>query len=84
MRANGDRDPQTRLSNLNQAFCRLRALVPSHPPERRMSKQEILRQAINYIRVLETILWEMEQETMEGVRVVQGPGKHLAPQKPLL
>ncbi|VDL86393.1 unnamed protein product [Schistocephalus solidus] len=80
MRANGDRDPQAPMSNLNQAFARLRALVPSHPPERRMSKQEILRQAINYIRVLETLLWEMEQEaTATGVVVVRGPSRTMAP-----
>lgn len=45
-----------RQQNVNRAFVTLRRLVPTHPPERRLSKNEILRMAIKYIRILETIL----------------------------
>ena len=58
----GKRSPSTsnrekwRQQNLNRAFVNLRRLVPTHPPDKRLSKNEILRMAIKYIRLLESIL----------------------------
>lgn len=45
-----------RQHNVNRAFVSLRRLVPTHPPDKRLSKNEILRMAIKYIRLLESIL----------------------------
>lgn len=58
----GKRSPRTnnrekwRQQNLNRAFVNLRRLVPTYPPHKRLSKNEILRMAIKYIRLLESIL----------------------------
>lgn len=45
-----------RQQNVNRAFISLRRLVPTHPPDKRLSKHEILRTAIRYISLLESIL----------------------------
>lgn len=45
-----------RQHNVNRAFVNLRRLVPTYPPDKRLSKNEILRMAIKYIRLLESIL----------------------------
>lgn len=49
-----------RQQNVNRAFINLRKLVPTHPPEKRLSKNEILRTAIRYIKLLESILLEFD------------------------
>lgn len=41
---------------MNGAFADLRRLVPTHPPDKKLSKNEILRLAIRYIRLLSSIL----------------------------
>ena len=64
----GKRSPGTnnrekwRQQNVNRAFVNLRRLVPTHPPDKRLSKNEILRMAIKYIRLLESILEYNDQE----------------------
>lgn len=50
-----------RQQNVNRAFVNLRRLVPTHPPDKRLSKNEILRMAIKYIRLLESILEHDDQ-----------------------
>ncbi|KAG0430553.1 hypothetical protein HPB47_022587 [Ixodes persulcatus] len=45
-----------RQQNVNGAFAELRRLVPTHPPDKKLSKNEILRLAIRYIRLLSSIL----------------------------
>uniref|UniRef100_A0A915K935 BHLH domain-containing protein n=1 Tax=Romanomermis culicivorax TaxID=13658 RepID=A0A915K935_ROMCU len=50
-----------RQINVNLAFAALRNLVPSHPPDKKMSKHEILRAAIRYIRLLGDILGYMDK-----------------------
>lgn len=45
-----------RQQNVNRAFVNLRRLLPTHPPDKRLSKNEILRMAIKYIKLLESIL----------------------------
>lgn len=58
----GKRSPNTnnrekwRQHNVNLAFVNLRRIVPTYPPDKRLSKNEILRMAIKYIRLLESIL----------------------------
>ena len=41
-----------RQQNVNGAFTELRKLVPTHPPDKKLSKNEILRLAIRYIQLL--------------------------------
>lgn len=45
-----------RQQNVNGAFADLRKLVPTHPPDKKLSKHEILRCTIRYIRLLENVL----------------------------
>ncbi|KAG7276690.1 hypothetical protein CRUP_006869 [Coryphaenoides rupestris] len=45
-----------RQHNVNTAFCELRKLIPTHPPEKKLSKNEILRLAMRYINFLVQIL----------------------------
>ncbi|XP_076338980.1 uncharacterized protein LOC143240437 [Tachypleus tridentatus] len=50
-----------RQQNVNGAFADLRRLVPTHPPDKKLSKNEILRLAIRYIRILSDVLEYQEQ-----------------------
>ncbi|KAH7719586.1 Helix-loop-helix protein 1 [Aphelenchoides avenae] len=45
-----------RVESFNSAFAALRALLPTLPPERKMSKIEILRLSIAYIRYLDYLM----------------------------
>jgi len=48
-----------RQQNVSGAFSELRRLVPTYPPDRKLSKNEILRLTIRYIRLLSSILdWQ--------------------------
>jgi hypothetical protein len=51
-----------RQQNVNEAFQDLRRLVPTHPPDRKLSKNEILRHAIKYINILYDTLKYQERE----------------------
>ncbi|XP_043583136.1 uncharacterized protein LOC122567979 isoform X2 [Bombus pyrosoma] len=55
-----------RQQNVSGAFAELRKLVPTHPPDKKLSKNEILRMAIRYIRLLSNVLeWQKAQERNE-------------------
>lgn len=41
---------------MNGAFSELRKLIPTHPPDKKLSKNEILRLAVKYINFLVTLL----------------------------
>ncbi|KAK2845912.1 hypothetical protein Q7C36_010766 [Tachysurus vachellii] len=45
-----------RQQSVNTAFAELRKLIPTHPPEKKLSKNEILRLAMRYISFLLTLL----------------------------
>ncbi|KAF1385200.1 hypothetical protein PFLUV_G00105260 [Perca fluviatilis] len=45
-----------RQQNVNGAFTELRSLIPTHPPDRKLSKNEILRLALRYISFLDQVL----------------------------
>ncbi|NXC78853.1 TAL1 protein, partial [Anhinga anhinga] len=45
-----------RQQNVNGAFSELRKLIPTHPPDKKLSKNEILRLAVKYINFLVTLL----------------------------
>ncbi|XP_065362682.1 uncharacterized protein HLH3B [Calliphora vicina] len=52
-----------RQQNVSSAFAELRKLVPTHPPDKKLSKNEILRSAIKYIKLLTRVLeWQKEQD----------------------
>uniref|UniRef100_A0A3B4VSB2 Stem cell protein n=1 Tax=Seriola dumerili TaxID=41447 RepID=A0A3B4VSB2_SERDU len=61
-----------RQQNVNGAFAELRRLIPTHPPDRKLSKNEILRLALRYINFLDRMLTDQD---LRGVpRVRQKPG----------
>jgi hypothetical protein len=41
-----------RQQNVSGAFAELRKLVPTHPPDKKLSKNEILRMAIRYVPLI--------------------------------
>ncbi|TNN83631.1 Protein lyl-1 [Liparis tanakae] len=50
-----------RQQNVNGAFSELRKLIPTHPPDKKLSKNEILRLAVKYINFLVTLLNDQDQ-----------------------
>lgn len=58
-----------RQQNVSSAFAELRRIVPTHPVDKKLSKNEILRAAIKYIRLLTNVLeWQKEQsENSENI-----------------
>lgn len=57
-----------RQQNVNGAFSELRKLIPTHPPDRKLSKNEILRLAMKYIEFLEQLLNDQSQPEETGER----------------
>ncbi|XP_055857360.1 uncharacterized protein LOC129920158 [Episyrphus balteatus] len=52
-----------RQQNVSGAFSELRKLVPTHPPDKKLSKNEILRMSIKYIKLLTNVLdWQKQEE----------------------
>ncbi|XP_013787075.1 uncharacterized protein LOC106471036 [Limulus polyphemus] len=60
-----------RQQNVNGAFADLRRLVPTHPPDKKLSKNEILRLAIRYIRILSDVLEYQEQKLQSETKTNQ-------------
>lgn len=70
-----------RQQNVNGAFAELRKLIPTHPPDKKLSKNEILRLAMKYINFLAKLL--NDQDDMvgagnTGARVLEGHEASLA------
>lgn len=55
-----------RQQHVNLAFAELRKLLPTYPPERKLSKNEILRLAMKYIRFLDNLVKDMDSTVAEG------------------
>ncbi|XP_021056959.1 T-cell acute lymphocytic leukemia protein 2 [Mus pahari] len=71
-----------RQQSVNNAFAKLRKLIPTHPPDKKLSKNETLRLAMRYINFLVKVLGEQSlQQT--GV-AAQGNLLGLFPPKPRL
>ena len=51
-----------RQQHVNLAFGELRKLLPTYPPERKLSKNEILKLAMKYIRFLDDLVKDMGNE----------------------
>ena len=49
-----------RQQNVNMAFSELRKLLPTYPPDKKLSKVDILRSSIRYIRFLDNVLQKMD------------------------
>lgn len=56
-----------RQQNVNGAFSELRKLIPTHPPDKKLSKNEILRLAVKYINFLVTLLNDQAQDKSRDV-----------------
>ncbi|MBN3322830.1 TAL1 protein, partial [Atractosteus spatula] len=65
-----------RQQNVNGAFAELRKLIPTHPPDKKLSKNEILRLAMKYINFLAKLLSDQEdvEETGSRTREVREAG----------
>ncbi|CAH1123624.1 unnamed protein product [Ceutorhynchus assimilis] len=58
-----------RQQNVSGAFAELRKLVPTHPPDKKLSKNEILRMSIRYIRLLTNVLQWQQSNTSSPIQV---------------
>ncbi|KAM8930557.1 T-cell acute lymphocytic leukemia protein 1 [Pelodytes ibericus] len=63
-----------RQQNVNGAFAELRKLIPTHPPDKKLSKNEILRLAMKYINFLAKLLDDQEEEGSQGNKVNKNNG----------
>lgn len=55
-----------RQQHVNLAFAELRKLLPTYPPERKLSKNEILRLSMKYIRFLDRLLGDMDSSAADA------------------
>ena len=60
-----------RQQNVNTAFNDLRRLLPTHPPDKKLSKSEILRFAIRYIRLLTKVVEYQENNCVDEDKSVK-------------
>lgn len=66
-----------RQQNVSGAFAQLRDLVPTHPPDKKLSKNEILRMAIRYIRLLTNVLeWQNGHENNMQIKCEDAIVRH--------
>ncbi|KAM3841224.1 T-cell acute lymphocytic leukemia protein 1 isoform 2-T2 [Vipera latastei] len=63
-----------RQQNVNGAFAELRKLIPTHPPDKKLSKNEILRLAMKYINFLAKLLNDQEEEGNQRGKVNKETG----------
>ncbi|XP_051022300.1 T-cell acute lymphocytic leukemia protein 2 isoform X2 [Acomys russatus] len=68
-----------RQQNVNSAFAKLRELIPTHPPDKKLSKNETLRLAMRYINFLLMVLGE--QSLQQTGAASQGNILQLFPQR---
>ncbi|GFO01102.1 T-cell acute lymphocytic leukemia protein 1 homolog [Plakobranchus ocellatus] len=72
-----------RQQNVNGAFCELRKFVPTHPPDKKLSKNEILRLAIRYIELLNKVLdFQQANEQIENEKTMMRKNKDLTASHP--
>lgn len=67
-----------RQQNVNGAFSELRKLIPTHPPDKKLSKNEILRLAVKYINFLVTLLNDQAQNKSRDLTENQHEDKSAA------
>lgn len=71
-----------RQQNVNGAFAELRKLLPTHPPDRKLSKNEVLRLAMKYIGFLVRLLRDQAAALAAGP-APSGPRKRPAHRGPI-
>ena len=59
-----------RQQNVSGAFAELRKLLPTHPLDKKLSKSEILKLSIKYIKLLQGVLHWQEQQGSRGTAVI--------------
>ncbi|KAK7154721.1 hypothetical protein R3I93_009614 [Phoxinus phoxinus] len=64
-----------RQQNVNGAFSELRKLIPTHPPDKKLSKNEILRLAMKYIDFLVELLNDQTSDQTGKSSADPGGGK---------
>ncbi|KAJ8363362.1 hypothetical protein SKAU_G00121930 [Synaphobranchus kaupii] len=64
-----------RQQNVNGAFSELRKLIPTHPPDKKLSKNEILRLAMKYISFLVQLLNDQAGDLEQGEDEDAGEGR---------
>lgn len=76
-----------RQQNVNGAFAELRKLIPTHPPDKKLSKNEILRLAMKYINFLVKLLSDQARlaggETAETDSPCNGTPRTPSPSAPI-
>lgn len=60
-----------RQQNVNTAFTELRRLLPTHPPDKKLSKSEILRFAIRYIKLLSNVVAFQEKDSVSDINEIE-------------
>ena len=55
---------RTRQDNVNMAFGKLRDILPTYPPDKKLSKCQILRLAIRYMTLLNNVLEELSKPSL--------------------
>lgn len=73
-----DTRERQRQRNVNQAFVDLRSLLPTYPPDKKLSKHEVLRLSIKYIHVLESILNHQEESDRAALTSFDPTSRHLS------
>ncbi|XP_051943258.1 T-cell acute lymphocytic leukemia protein 1 homolog isoform X2 [Hippocampus zosterae] len=63
-----------RQQNVNGAFAELRKLIPTHPPDKKLSKNEILRLAMKYISFLSNLLEDQDGGRNVGATTEEDSG----------
>lgn len=63
---------------MNGAFSELRKLIPTHPPDKKLSKNEILRLAVKYINFLVTLLNDQAQDKSTDSNEDKNEDEHAA------
>lgn len=57
------RRERVRQDNVNVAFGKLRDILPTYPPDKKLSKCQILRLAVRYINLLDKVLQEFDSHS---------------------
>ncbi len=61
---------------MSGAFAELRKLLPTHPLDKKLSKSEILKLSIKYIRLLQGVLnWQDTQEKDKRMLAITRRGR---------
>ncbi|XP_040216478.1 T-cell acute lymphocytic leukemia protein 1 isoform X4 [Rana temporaria] len=63
-----------RQQNVNGAFAELRKLIPTHPPDKKLNKSEILHLAMKYINFLAKLLDDQEEEGNQRSKISKDNG----------